>query len=159
MKLIIGWGVLQLWPIRSSQFFLLKFLRKCIYTPCGGICLRPMSRSNKWKEHTDVLTMNLTDDTLFTQTESISYMYKSNEEDFNGKIKILNWSDTDYELYIGDCTYINSLLIRTHGWSGTWHTLSTGVLMTDYTTSVWGPSKLLFYLLMTCRAQDDLDIV
>lgn len=69
-----------------------------------------MSRSNKWKEHTDVLTMNLTDDTLF-----ISYMYKSNEEDFNGKIKILNWSDTDYELYIGDCTYINSLLIRTHG--------------------------------------------
>lgn len=40
--------------------------------------------------------MNLTDDTLFTQTESISYMYKSNEEDFNGKIKILNWSDTDY---------------------------------------------------------------
>lgn len=25
-----------------------------------------MSRSNKWKEHTDVLTMNLTDDTLFT---------------------------------------------------------------------------------------------
>lgn len=51
-----------------------------------------MSRSNKWKEHTDVLTMNLTDDTLFTQTESISYKYKSNEEDFNGKIKILNWS-------------------------------------------------------------------
>lgn len=74
-----------------------------------------MSRSNKWKEHTDVLKMNLTDDTLFTQTESVSYMYKSNEEDFNGKIKILKWSDTDYELYIGDCTYINSLLIRTHG--------------------------------------------
>lgn len=74
-----------------------------------------MSRSNKWMEHTDVLTMNLTDDTLFTQTESISYMYKSNEEDFNGKIKVLNWSDTDYELYIGDCTYINSLLNRTHG--------------------------------------------
>lgn len=97
------------------SFFSLIFLENA-YTPSfTDIGLRPMSGSNKRKEHSDVLTMNLTDDKLFTQTESISYMYKSNEEDFNGKIKILNWSDTDYELYIGDCTYINSLLIRTHG--------------------------------------------
>lgn len=29
---------------------------------------------------------------------------KTNEEDSDGKVKILNWSDTDYELYIEDCT-------------------------------------------------------
>lgn len=39
---------------------------------------------------------------------------KTNEEDSDGKVKILNWSDTDYELYIEDCTQINSLFIRTH---------------------------------------------
>lgn len=38
----------------------------------------------------------------------------TNEEDSDDKIKILNWSDTDYELYIEDCTLINSLYIRTH---------------------------------------------
>lgn len=30
----------------------------------------PLSGSNKWKDHTNVLTMNLTDDKLFTQTEA-----------------------------------------------------------------------------------------
>lgn len=29
---------------------------------------------------------------------------KTNEEDSDGKVTILNWSDTDYELYIEDCT-------------------------------------------------------
>lgn len=74
-----------------------------------------MLRLNKWKEYIDVLMMNLIDDILFIQIESISYMYKSNEEDFNGKIKILNWFDIDYELYIGDCMYINFLFIRIYG--------------------------------------------